>query len=406
MLGAVLIAGARVLNDARWVLSADDFYRPAHQHLWTAMVNLHGRGAPVDLVTITSELRNVGLLETIGGSEALHAFTVSTPAVSRWQHYADLIVVAATGRRLLHACAGAIDQAYEGSDPWQVAELLHGELDGLARHSSIPPIDLRTAEEMADLPDDVMPPWVVEHWLRQGDRTILVAEEGIGKSVLTLQWAMMIAQGINPLWSSHRFLPANTLVIDLENPAYVLRERVRDLRSRIKLSNGGEYHDGLCHVWHRRAGIDLRSRRTQRELDAVFAEVQPSLVVLSPLYKAFRKKSREDHEDVAAELQAILDDFIERFGFSLVIEHHAPSGSAKERDLRPFGSSLWLRWPEYGLALMRDGKAPSLVKVGRFRGDRVRNAGWPSTLKWGTHWPWEAAWESSAPWAGVDAADF
>jgi replicative DNA helicase len=294
---------------------------------------------------------------------------------------------------------------YEGSDPWEVAGNLEVDLDGLGRLSAAIPDGFMSADTFAELGDEVMPPWVVPGWLRQGDRTIVVAEEGVGKSVFTLQVAMLAAQGVNPLWTPHRFDPCTTLVLDLENPAYVLRDRVRDLRSRLQLNH--TYVDGLCHIWHRPSGIDLRSRSTRRELDAVLTDVQPSLVILSPLYKAFRKGAREDHEDVAAELQAIIDDLRARFRFALIIEHHAAKGTAAARDMVPFGSSLWLRWPEYGIALTKVDKGDSSkVEFGRFRGDRVRNPGWPTTMEWGDNWPWLARYEHGTPWVSQTEMDF
>jgi replicative DNA helicase len=122
--------------------------------------------------------------------------------------------------------------------------------------------------------------------------------------------------------------------------------------------------------------------------------------VLSPLYKAFNKKGREDHEDAAAAVQTIIDDLRARFGFALIIEHHAPKGGQSGRDFIPFGSSLWLRWPEYGITLAKSGdKDGKEAKLGRFRGDRIRSDAWPSHLAWGQGWPWEASYRDGVnPW--------
>lgn len=396
LIGAVLLSRS-VMHDARWAVGAEDFYKPAHQTIWAAMVDLAASGHGIDVVTVLDHLGGATRTELGITGQLLLECQNATPAVSRWAHYCEIVVRCAAGRSLLSLAAEATESVYGGFDPWTTASALTSNLGSLSTHAGTAPKDLLTIDTLADLDDSVMPPWVVEHWLRAGDRTIIVAEEGVGKSVISLEWAMMIAQGVNPLWTEHRFAPSNTLVIDLENPDHVLRARVRDLRRRMVQHPTIDYHEGLSHVWHRRAGIDLRARSTQRELDAVLNELRPSLVVLSPLYKAYRKKAREDHEDVAAELQTVLDDLIARYNFALMIEHHAPKGAAKEREMVPFGSSLWLRWPEYGLALMKDGGKTKL-KVGRFRGDRVRNPGWPSSLKWGQVWPWEASFDSAPPW--------
>jgi replicative DNA helicase len=79
------------------------------------------------------------------------------------------------------------------------------------------------------------------------------------------------------------------------------------------------------------------------------------------------------------------------------LEHHAPHGeTSKIREMRPFGSSLWLRWPEFGLALKRDPDRRTSLKVGRWRGDRV-NADWPKRLDRGTVWPWVGVWDTPPP---------
>jgi replicative DNA helicase len=99
---------------------------------------------------------------------------------------------------------------------------------------------------------------------------------------------------------------------------------------------------------------------------------------------------------VTAEVQGILDDLRTRFQFALVAEHHAPQGNNGSRELRPFGSSLWLRWPEFGLRFRAHPDRPKqVVLVERWRGDRYR-ANWPDELHRGPAWPWEGRWSNVA----------
>lgn len=398
LLGSILIRND-IIGDARWVVEPADFYKPDHQHIFAAMIDLWRQGKPLDSITLPEHVPQVQRC-----AELLMSLMNAPPATSRWAHYADQVVRASTARRLIHVASDAALDAYE-QDPWQVAARLEANVAGLGRLMAAVPDDLATADEVADMTDDVMPDWLVEDWLRVGDRMILVAEEGVGKSVLTFQMAACIAQGVNPLCVSHRFAPCTTLVIDLENPKHVMRDRARAMRSALS-SQGVAYTPGLCSVWHRPGGIDLRKRSTQRELDAVLNHVQPSLVILSPLYKAFRKRANEDQEEIAAELQAVLDDARVRYQFTLVIEHHAPKGAMQARELVPFGSSLWLRWPEYGVAMAKHREDRNVqgpvkrVQLLRFRGDRVSHPGWPTELLWGDRMPWSARWtEGASPWA-------
>jgi len=67
-----------------------------------------------------------------------------------------------------------------------------------------------------------------------------------------------------------------------------------------------------------------------------------------------------------------------------------------QRDLRPLGSGVWQRWPEFGISLRADPENRGELKVGRFRGDRDERQ-WPMRLTrpaWGEpwRWPWKAVY--------------
>jgi replicative DNA helicase len=89
----------------------------------------------------------------------------------------------------------------------------------------------------------------------------------------------------------------------------------------------------------------------------------------------------------------VLDDWRDRFDITFLIEDHAPKGM----ELVPFGSSLWLRWPEVGLAL--HSKPGDELEVGRWRGDRMP-VDWPERLFRSAPWPWEGTWQNDTRYAG------
>jgi hypothetical protein len=80
-------------------------------------------------------------------------------------------------------------------------------------------------------------------------------------------------------------------------------------------------------------------------------------------------------------MQEILDDLRTRYGFALVIEHHAPKAQGGARDLAPFGSSLWLRWGEIRMSLTPPDKSFPVrsLKLLPFSGSRVEH-GWPDRI--------------------------
>ena len=66
VLGALLI-DKTAINRVVGKLKKEDFYRPAHQITYEAMLNLHARNIPIDMVTITEELKKMGKYEDVGG---------------------------------------------------------------------------------------------------------------------------------------------------------------------------------------------------------------------------------------------------------------------------------------------------------------------------------------------------
>lgn len=72
-------------------------------------------------------------------------------------------------------------------------------------------------------------------------------------------------------------------------------------------------------------------------------------------------------------------------------EHHAPLGSGiSTRDLRPFGSAVWSRWPEFGISLQPDPTSEEgfVYEVKHFRGARDRRE-WPTKMKRGKVFPFD-----------------
>jgi replicative DNA helicase len=253
--------------------------------------------------------------------------------------------------------------------------------------------------------------WVIPGVMRQGWRAMLVATEGVGKSVIARQMALASSQGIHP-FALKPIRPIVSLIVDCENPDDAISDGLSMVVDplRIKTIGVGGYEEGRAWLWHEPQGINLRVRRWRNQFEAILREVRPELVCLGPLYKVYRVERGESDEQAAGEVQAILDDLRTRYRFALFIEHHAPKKSGGSRDMNPYGSSLWLRWPEFGLALnpLPEGTRDVDFRLDRFRGNRVA-AAWPDRLSKsrspGTgSLPWVAWWADSA-WKSVSSAE-
>jgi replicative DNA helicase len=100
LLGAMMLDGETIAV-AAGVLRADDFYKPAHAHIFDAIHALYAAGHPVDPVTVADELRRNGLLEQVGGHQVLVDIMASTPATTNASGYARIVEEQALLRRLI-----------------------------------------------------------------------------------------------------------------------------------------------------------------------------------------------------------------------------------------------------------------------------------------------------------------
>ncbi len=102
LLGAVLIDDD-VIADASEVVSATDFYDKRHATIFDAMMHLYEQHKPIDLLTLTNELKKKDRLDTIGGSAYLSELTNYVPTAAHATSYAEIISQKAVRRRLIKA---------------------------------------------------------------------------------------------------------------------------------------------------------------------------------------------------------------------------------------------------------------------------------------------------------------
>ncbi len=113
LLGAILIDETS-FPDILEKLKPADFYDKKHAKIYQAMVAIYEHNQPIDLLTITSELRNQKLLKKIGGAVYLTELTNSVPTASHVNSYANLVEQASIRRRLIKAGTSIVEGAYDG----------------------------------------------------------------------------------------------------------------------------------------------------------------------------------------------------------------------------------------------------------------------------------------------------
>lgn len=112
LLGAVLI-DEEVLADVSEHVTADDFYDKRHGIIYGAMMRLYEKHKPVDLLTLTDELKRKKEIETVGGSAYLTELTNYVPTAAHAAAYAEMVAQKAVRRRLIKASADISELGFD-----------------------------------------------------------------------------------------------------------------------------------------------------------------------------------------------------------------------------------------------------------------------------------------------------
>ena len=112
LLGAIMLQDA-TLPEILTILKPRDFYEKRHAVIFEAMTHLYDQHKPIDLLTLTSELKSRKVLKDVGGAPYLTELSNFTPAAAHAKAYADIIERASVRRRLIKAGTEIANKAYE-----------------------------------------------------------------------------------------------------------------------------------------------------------------------------------------------------------------------------------------------------------------------------------------------------
>ncbi|MGB0099577.1 MAG: DnaB-like helicase N-terminal domain-containing protein, partial [Nocardioides sp.] len=145
VLGSMLIS-KDAIADVTETVRGVDFYRPAHETVYDAVLDLYGRGEPVDMVTVAAELQRRGELQRIGGASYLHTLSANVPIAANAAYYAEIVREKAILRRLVDAGTKIVQIGYAGE----------GQVDDIvdeAQAEVYKITDKRSSEDYAPLSD-------------------------------------------------------------------------------------------------------------------------------------------------------------------------------------------------------------------------------------------------------------
>ena len=119
LLGAMLLSRDAITVAVETGVAAEDFYKPAHTHVFDAALSLYGQGEPIDPVTVAEELRRADLLDALGGRQTLLRLQAATPASANAAHYAKIVNELALLRRLIGVAGDIAEMGYDDSQDVQ-----------------------------------------------------------------------------------------------------------------------------------------------------------------------------------------------------------------------------------------------------------------------------------------------
>lgn len=339
----------------------EDFHKPAHARLYETLENLAKVGASCDPVTVAADLQRRDLLDSLGGRPKIEQLIADTPASANALHYATIVAELASYRRLIAAASTIADLGYDGGQEVQLADAIARARMAIDR-AELPLGGQPSPDVGAFVEEDYEYVWAIPGLLEVMDRLLIVAPEKFGKSTLIRQIAVTISQGRDP-FRFHRIPPCNVMLCDLENPAPLIRRKLRPMLDRCVNTLDHQMEPERLRICSKPEGVNLGARVDEhwlleqiaanvREWKATGWEESPFVLCIGPIYKMLDDEL--DLRQVRA-LQNVLERIRVRFRCAIIMETHAPHESfnakAQPRSLRPAGPRVWVRWPEFCRAI-------------------------------------------------------
>ncbi|GAA1882460.1 replicative DNA helicase [Paeniglutamicibacter psychrophenolicus] len=205
VLGGMMLS-KDAIADCVEVLRGLDFYRPAHEAIYEAIIDLYGRGEPADAVTVSDLLTKRGEITRIGGPAYLHTLIQSVPTAANAGFYAEIVRERAVLRRLVDAGTKIVQLGYSQD----------GEVDAIVNEAQAEVYKVaerRTAEDYVPLRDIIegtvdeiesagsrgegvigVPTGIFEldeltQGLHGGQMIVIAARPAVGKSTFALDFA-------------------------------------------------------------------------------------------------------------------------------------------------------------------------------------------------------------------------
>lgn len=332
VLGAMLLS-KDAIGDVAEVVKGRDFYRPAHEIIYEAILNLYGRGEPADAITVADELTKRGELGRVGGHIYLHELLSQVSIASNASYYAEIVKEKAILRRLVAASlkisqlgysgqgdvAGIVDAAQQAiyevaegkaSEDYQpLSELMESTLDEIEA--------LDAHGTMAGVPTGFIDLDELTNGLHAGQMIIIAARPGVGKSTLGLDFARSASIG-------HGLCSA-FFSLEMTKTEIVMRLISAEAQVALNEIRKGHLSD---ENWRR-----IARKTAEISTAPLFIDDSPNLTMMEIRAKARRLKQRND-------LKLVIVDYMQLMSSGKRVESRQLEVSEFSRQMKLLAKEL------------------------------------------------------------------
>ncbi|BBZ63486.1 replicative DNA helicase [Mycolicibacterium monacense] len=335
VLGGMLLS-KDAIADVLERLRPGDFYRPAHQNVYDAVLDLYGRGEPADAVTVAAELDRRGLLRRIGGAPYLHTLISTVPTAANAGFYAGIVAEKALLRRLVEAGTRVVQYGYAGADGADVADVVDR-----AQAEVYDVVDRRSSEDFAVL-ESLLQPTMDEidaiasqggiargvptgfteldeltNGLHSGQMVVIAARPGMGKSTLGLDFMRSC--------SIKHQLPSVIFSLEMSKSEIVMRLLSAEAKIKLADMRSGRMSDD---DWTR-----LARRMSEISEAPLYIDDSPNLTMME-----IRAKARRLHQK--AGLRLIVIDYLQLMTSGKKVESRQQEVSEFSRNMKLLAKEL------------------------------------------------------------------
>lgn len=304
VLGALMLE-REALNEVIDILKAESFYKDAHQKIFAAIQTIFQRSEPVDILTVTAELRSLGELDTVGGAYYISYLTNRVASSANIQFHARIISQKHILRELIRISSQTITEAYEEStDVFELLDRSEQELFTVAQGnirkeydtmSDVIKIAIENIEAAKKNTDGVsgVPTGfhaldrVTSGW-QNSDMVVIAARPGMGKTAFVLSMARNIAVDFN--------IPVAIFSLEMASVQLVNRLISGETGIKAEKLRKGNLED------HEFTQLHTRIKKLAKA--PIFIDDTPSLSIFELRAKARRLKSKHN-------ISCIIIDYIQ-----------------------------------------------------------------------------------------------